>query len=502
MCIFAPFSEELEPMRTRLFLMSCLVGMSLTATAQRVLSLDSCRAMALQGNKQLAAARLSQDMAGNVKKAVRTKYLPKVEAIGGYTYMNKEISLLNDEQKAGLSNLGTNAVNGLAASGLTEQLTTLLTNLDINPATFIPTAAGALNQSGQSLVDAFRTDTRSMWAGTVQVRQPLYMGGAIVAANRMADISSRMADTRIEQQTQETLYDIDKAYWLVVSLRQKQRLAESFRSLVQHLSEDVHKMIDEGVATRADGLKVDVKVNEADMQMVQVENGLALSRMLLCQLCGMPVETEFMLEDEDPERFSLTAVSALPAEETDMNFRPELRLLENAVELSRQAEKLTLAPYLPHVGVVGGYTFSNPNVFNGFERKVGGFWNVGVMVHVPVWNWMEGRYKVRAAKAATGIARMTLDEAGEKIALQVAQSRFKVTEAGKRIERARKNIESAEENLRCANAGFREGVMEATTVLEAQTAWQLAQTQRIDAEIEMKMAEVMLRKVLGTLTEN
>ena len=159
-----------------------------------------------------------------------------------------------------------------------------------------------------------------------------------------------------------------------------------------------------------------------------------------------------------------------------------------------------MSPYLPHVGVIGGYSFSNPNVFNGFEKKVGGFWNVGVMVHVPVWNWMEGKFKVRAAKTATTMARMTLDETREKIELQVAQSRFKVSEAYKKLERARKNIESAEENLRCANAGFHEGVMEASTVMEAQTAWQQAQSQRIDAEIDVKMAEVTLKKALGTLT--
>lgn len=60
----------------------------------------------------------------------------------------------------------------------------------------------------------------------------------------------------------------------MVSLRQKEQLAQSYRDLVKKLSEDVKKMIREGVATKADGLKVDVKVNEADMQLTQVEDGL------------------------------------------------------------------------------------------------------------------------------------------------------------------------------------------------------------------------------------
>ena len=467
------------------------------AHGQLKLSLDSCRAMALQGNKQLTAARLSQDVARNVKKAARTHYLPKVDALGGYSYMSKEVSILNDDQKSTLSNMGTNAVNGLATSGIGAQLAQILANMGLNPMQVLGTAAASIDQVGQGVVDAFRTDTRSMWAGTIQLRQPLYMGGAIRAANRMADIGETMADTRIEQQTQETIYDVDKVYWLVVSLRQKQRLAESFRDLVTHLNEDVHKMIGEGVATRADGLKVDVRVNEAEMKITEVENGLSLSRMLLCQLCGMPLDTDFILEDEDTD-LQVPTLGEEP--DGDVNLRPELRLLESAVDISRQAEKLALAPYLPHVGVVGGYTFSNPNVFNGFEQKVGGFWNVGVLIHVPVWNWMEGKYKVRAAKAATAIAQTTLDETREKIDLQLAQSRFKVTEAYKKLDRANKDIESAEENLRCANAGFHEGVIDATTVMAAQTAWQQAESQRIDAEIDVKMAETTLRKTLGTLS--
>ncbi len=467
-----------------------------------MLSLDSCRTMALQGNKQLASTRLGQELARDVKKSARTHYLPKVDALGGYMYTSREISLLNDEQKSNLSNLGTNTSNSLMASGLGTQLATILTSLGLDPKTVMPAATTALNQAGQGFVDALRTDTRSMWAGTVQLRQPLYMGGAIRAANRMAEISGEMAEMRVDKQTQETIYDIDKAYWLVVSLRQKQRLAESYRDLVVKLDDDVQKMISEGVATRADGLKVDVRVNEAEMQITQVENGLSLSRMLLCQLCGMPLDTDFVLEDE---KDTIDGEPKIESERSEVDaeapvVRSEVKLLESAVELGKVAEHLALAPYLPHVGLVAGYSFSNPNVFNGFEQKVGGMWNVGVMVHVPVWNWMEGKFKVRAARTATAMARMTLDEAREKIDLQVAQSRFKVVEADKRVARARKNIESARENLRCANAGFHEGVIDATTVMQAQTAWQQAETQRIDAEIELKMAEVTLRKALGQLT--
>lgn len=55
-------------------------------------------------------------------------------------------------------------------------------------------------------------------------------------------------------------------------------MAESFLDLVNRLDGDVEKMIREGVATKADGLTVKVKVNEAEMLLTKVDNGLALSK--------------------------------------------------------------------------------------------------------------------------------------------------------------------------------------------------------------------------------
>ena len=124
---------------------------------------------------------------------------------------------------------------------------------------------------------------------------------------------------------------------------------------------------------------------------------------------------------------------------------------------------------------------------------------MGVLVQIPVWNWFEGAYKVRAAKAATSMASLALSDAQEKINLQITQSRFKVKEARKRLAMAEKNISSAEENLRCAQVGFREGVIESTDVMAAQTAWQQAQSQKIDAEVELRLSQVNLEKALGIL---
>ena len=93
--------------------------------------------------------------------------------------------------------------------------------------------------------------------------------------------------------------------------------------------------------------------------------------------------------------------------------------------------------------------------------------------------------------------KKAIDEACEKVELQVNQSSFKVAEANKKLALAEKSTEQADENLRCANLGFKEGVMDVTDVMAAQTAWLQARSQKIDADIDVRLTMTNLRKVLG-----
>ena len=490
-----------------------VVGVALPVSAQRLLTLDSCRAMALRNNRQMGVAKVKQDIAENLRKSARTKYLPHVSALGTYQYTSREISLLNDQQKATLPYLGDAMVGGMQSdlskfvSGLPmENVNLMLSTMGLKLEDLqklggeeMQKIGGQLNGIGQSLVDALDTDTRHLFAGTVMVVQPVFLGGSIIALNKMADINEEMQDNSAEARRQTTLYNTDRVYWQVVSLKHKQRLAQGYLDLVKKLSSDVNKMIEEGVATRSDGLSVEVKVNEAEMTLQKVNDGLVLSRMLLCQTIGLPISESVILADEDTDNIAVVELTPELDVETAIGNRPELKMLEGGVKLSKQLTNILKAGNLPMVAVTGGYAVTNPSLFNGFERKFKGFWNVGVLVRVPIWNWGDVMYKVRASKGATSIANLELQEAREKIELQVNQNTFRVNEANKKLTMAQSSIARADENLRTANLGFQEGVISPTTVMEAQTAWLQAQSQKIDAEIDVRLSQVDLQKSLGIL---
>ena len=486
-------------MKGTLSLVLLFFGLSSGIQAQRTLNLDSCRTLALSNNKELRMSKEKVNAAHYQQKAAFTNFLPKIDMMGTYMRTEKEISLLSDDQKSAISNIGT----AVAPMGQKLQqilssdpsLAPLLTPLQ----SVMGTLPGALNQVGQGMVDALRTDTRNMFGGMVTLTQPIFMGGKIIAYNKITKFAEQLAESQHATELQDVILNTDQAYWQVISLVNKKKLAESFLDLVKKLDSDVNKMVAEGVATKADELSVKVKVNEAEMTLTKVENGLSLSKMVLCQLCGIPLDTPITLADESMENITLPDTYIEGNVNTALSNREELKSLELASKIYRQKVNVTRSEFLPSVGLTATYLVTNPSLVNGFERKMRGMWGVGMMVKIPVFHWGEGIYKVKAAKAEANIAQYKLDDVKEKVELQVTQATYKVNEATKKLAMAEKNMAKADENLRYANLGFQEGVIPTSNVLEAQTAWLSAQSGKIDAQIDVKMSEIYLNKSMGTL---
>lgn len=445
-----------------------LSGLMYIRSGAETLTLDSCRSLAIANNKDLHIASMRKQAACYNRKSAFTAYLPKVSATGIYMHTGKELSLLSDEQKATLSGLG----NALSMP--------------------------ALNHIGQGLTDALRTDTRNATGAAVILTQPLYMGGKIRAYNKIVGYAENIASEKYRLSYQNLVVEVEETYWDIVALNARKKLAASYRELVGTLDRDISEMISEGFATKADGLSVRVKVNEADVAVIQVNNGLEILKMKLCQLCGLPLNSEITLADEYSHYSDM--------EESEETFdydrgkdRPELSVLSTAVKIGDEKVRLARAEFLPSVVLTGGYFASNPSVFNSFEKKFKGTWNIGVAVSIPILTWGDRNYKVSAAKAEAAAARFEFDETREKIELQISQNRQKVIEARQRYAASVSSQTAADENLRYATLGLREGVIPVSNVIEAQTAWLAARTSLISADIDLRMAYVYLKKSLGTI---
>lgn len=487
----------------RLFFLTVLIVTSLHMQSQTVYSLADCRKMASTHNKDLLIAGEKVKAAENLRKAAQTQYLPNFSANGGYVWNQKNVSLLGEDTYLPVYTTGRDGTPSFAQS-VNNSWTVINGSpvpLDANKNPFDPKANPEKIQ-WKSLAyipkDAFEFDAHNIFAGAITMTQPLFMGGKIRELNRIAISSKKLADAQLEGEITETIVNTDAAYWRIISLANKEKLAKSYVKLLQKLDNDIEKSIAFGVATKSDGLTVKVKQNEAEMSLLQVQDGLSLSRMALCQQCGLPMNTQFKLADEDLKPLSEIQVEPIQ-KEVAIGNRYEIKSLEQAVTMAESNQRIMLSRFLPNAGLTAGYLTSNPNMFNGYQKEFGGQWQIGVVVNVPLFHWGERVHTLRAAENEKNMAQYKLEDAKEKVELDITQAGFKMTEANKKAKMTVSNKARAEENLKQASVGHESGVISTSTLMEAQTAWLKANSEDIDAQIDLQMCKVYLQKALGNL---
>lgn len=482
-----------------LIVFSFLVQMN-HLTAQNTLTLNDCREMALKNNKSIKISEERLLSAQEKRKIAFTNFLPNFQASGTYLYNSKNLSLMAEDA---LLPVGTMAPDGsftLRPDQIGNQFDQYGRPLDRNGVPFNPaTNPEKIIFKDYALLpkEAMEFDIQNIFTLGIGFTQPIFMGGKILELYRISKIMEEMAKIQLDNSQVNLMVEVDEAYWRVVSLVNKYNLAKEYHQLLLKTSSNVEEMVNEGVATKSDALKVRVKLNEAEMTLSKAENGLSLSKMLLCQICSMPIDSEFTLSDEllKQEVILNNDINIASA----LNNRTETQLLDNLIEISKSAERIAFSKYLPNIVGTGNYLATNPNTFNGLDKSFKGMFTIGLGLQVPIFHFGENYRSVKTAKIGVRIAQLEKEEALEKMELQINQMLFKVKEANKQKIMAANNIEKAKENLESALIGFESGVITTSDLMEAQTAYISAKSEEIDAEINSIMTNVYLEKSLGNL---
>ena len=501
-------------------LLAMMVMVPTGMRAQKTLTLEECRSMAIQNDKALEQARTKVEMAGYDRKTALANYFPNISATGAYMYNPNDISIVSDQTSATLQGMGT-TIHGMSQQYQQKVMSDLTAYIQQLAATDPASAmkymqlmqdpllqtvlaklsatdmSSSINAIGKEIDEALHPDLENIFVAGVTVQQPLFTGGKIIAANKIAKLAEELSEAGYDQQYQQTVVDVDQAYWQIVSIAAKKKLAAAYSDLLHSMVHDVDISVKEGVATESDALQIKVKANEADMLKTKSENGLTLAKMLLCKRIGLDLGTEIELADEQLDKIPLPQIYSGKSMDAIYADRPETRSLELASEIYDKKVAVARADMMPKVAAMGGYMVSNPSLKNGFEKKWNGYWGVGVVVSVPIFHGFEALNKTRKAKAEATLYRSQLEDAKDLINLQVTQLRKQESEALEKLTMAESNLSSAEENLRTATIGFNEGVITANTALAAQTAWLQAHSEYIDAGIELQMLAANLDKAEG-----
>ena len=352
-----------------------LFGLSVSLAAQEKLSLAQCREMALKYNKDMAAANKQTEAARLMSLSYKANFFPNFTANGTGIYSTADGSL------------------GVPGGNLPVFLP--------NPAT------GELVSSGFAYFPGLNLDYKvgTVYSGGVQVEQPLYMGGKVRSAFRMASIGKEIADLNVKYNQAEVLAEAEAAYWQYLKVCEQVKAAGKYLEVVKELVRNLEDAYRTGMAAQNDLLKAQVKQNEAELMVQKAQNGLALSGMNLCRIVGVDLMSELTVRDSLGEGI----VSGLWEEGDNITGRPEYNMLERQIELKEKEVALTRSDFLPQLGVSASYGYSDGITLNGKSDGIASFAALASL-KIPIYHWGEGRNKVKAMKAEEEMVRLKKEE--------------------------------------------------------------------------------------------
>ena len=432
--------------------------------------------MAVEHNRQLASARVQRQKTDFDLLAMKANYLPKL-----------------DFNAFDLAN---------TMSGSLALQSSMLPVFDM-----------ASQIAGMAEFPAMTVDysMHNLFGASLMLTQPIYMGGKITAGYNMTKIGQRIADENIRLTESEVRVKVDEAYAMAVKAREMVDVAKSYETLLQELMKNVESAVRHGMRTRNDQMKVQVKLNQARLAITRADNAYNLARMNLCQIIGMPLDLRPSVAKPDVSSMVMSEVLSASADSVQVLSRPEYAMLQEKTELARQQVKLARSEFLPQLAAfaTGGYSYGG-KVSVDATSSVGGQVNmydktlidkfsgaIGVTLSVPIYHFGERKGKIRSAKASLQMAQLDLDDNRERMALELSQACNTLKEQMTALEIARLSVEQAEENLRLSRSAYDSGVETLSDHLEAQSLWQSALADEIDARAQLIVALSKWRKAAG-----
>ena len=447
------------------FTLILLLFCATTLHAQELLTLDQCRQLALDNNKRMVAASKQTQAAHYTVKSYKGNFFPNFIASGTGLYSTAD---------------GTFNIPGG------------------NLPTFLPDANGQpIPNGGFAYFPGIDLNykVRTVWMGGIQVEQPIFMGGKILAAYRMATLGKQMAQLNENLTATEVILETDQAYALMVKAQEMNKVAESYHAVLQELMKNVQSAYKHGLKSKNDVLKVQVKLNESELSIRKAENALRLANMNLCHLIGKPLTETLQISDDFP-----VIEQAFETQINDITARPEYSLLNKQVDMAKQQVKLSRSELLPQVGIRGSYDYIHGLKVNEQTLFDKGNFSVMMNVTIPLFHFGERINKVRASKAQLEQVRMEQADLNEKMYLELTQAANNLDEAKLQTALADRSLEQADENRRISKGEYEAGLEPLSDHLEAQALWQQAYETKVDAHFQLYLSYVKYLKAAGILT--
>jgi outer membrane protein len=432
------------PVARVMALLAVLVFVSLPAAALAETLADAWR-LALARDHTLAAARSDVQSAQASERAARGARWPSVQANGGYDRLNAA------------------------------------------PELDVSTPGGAFRSGPLFKDDQF-------FMGSIEVKLPLYTGGAISSGTEAA----RAAVAGARDQEQATSADLKlavaQAYVDVLRARRSLSNTESSVSALAAHAGDVGNMVERQLVSRSDLLAARVALANAQEEKVRAGNAVALALAAYNRYLGEPLDRAPQLDDRlsvDPELDGRPLATLI---QIALATRSELKGLAAQADQLAARSRAERGALLPQVALTGGYTHFDNQIL---DRE--NFATVGVGFTWSLFDGGQARGRADALARESHADEQRLEDLRSRIELQVRQAWLDVGAAQARVVASRAAVAQADENLRMSRELYSVGMATNTQVLDAVALRVDAVSNRDNAVLDEALARVQLAYSVGIL---
>lgn len=445
--------------RMILYIAAIILLIAGSSFAQKTLSLEECKQLAIMNNAKGKNSRLEIDAAKQISKSAFTNYFPVISA-GGLAF----------KAQKGMMEMSTSGGN--------------LPVYDGNPD----------NLSGATQYAYFPGGTTSLLKtgtfGYINVVQPIFAGGRIVNSNKLAGLGVEVKELQDKLIQNEINIKTEEQYRQIVTLDEKYKTVCKYEETLNSILNQVQDAFNSGIATKNDLLKVKLKISELLLNKSKLENGKKLAAMAFCQYIGIPFEERIYFTS--PLDFSDSPKDLKTDNKEALLTRTEYNLLQKSVRAEQLQTRMKLGEYLPQAAI--GLSAMYDKIDQGKERTFGLIFGT---ISIPISGWWGGSHELQERKIKESIAENNFKDNSELLLLQMEKSWTDFSDSYKQYLLCVQSKEQAEENLKVNNDSYKNGLTIVSDLLEAQALYQQTQDQLIESKANYLMKKSIYLQVTG-----
>ncbi len=293
------------------------------------------------------------------------------------------------------------------------------------------------------------------------------------------------------ERRQGVVNDVKRAYYTLQQTEAQLASAEQSVALYQEALRVTENNLKEQTVLAGDLLEVKTRLARAELQTLQLRNGLDTGREQLNELMGRDIATPFRTQAA-PEEDSLAADVA-DARRRAIASRPELREAKLRLQEAALDRRSKRAEYLPNVSLAVDY-FSTLHLTGVVPANVAA---AGLQISWEPFDWGRKRHEAAEKQRVEEEAELAVAETESHILRDVGAQFRKLEEARRQLAVARLSRETAAEGLRVVQNKYSVQAALLKDVLEAQSTSAEAAAQYGQALSQFWTARADFEKSIG-----